>query len=244
MKKIYKYVLGILIGIMFYGTTVFAAEVTPVNAVLASNEKTVVYAEADLSGSVILPDLQAGLPVQVTGITDNGFFQVSIGQTFYVPGYGLSQSQDITVLKPAQVLKEVPQEIYNVEQIYHEQIMQVIAIVNQERVKAGLAPLTYDEQISYAATQRSYEMAQNSYFEHARPDGRICFTVMKEYGIPYWNAGENIAWGQKTPEYVMYRWMNSPGHRANILRAEYTKIGVGIARDAKGRLYWTQLFAS
>ena len=91
MGKTCKYMLGIWIAIMLFGMTAFAAEVTPVNAVLFSNEETVVYAEPNLASIVILPDVQAGLPIQVTGITDNGFFQVNLGEVFYIPGNGLSE---------------------------------------------------------------------------------------------------------------------------------------------------------
>lgn len=245
MRKTYQYILGVLIGVMLLGTTAFAAEVTPTNAILFSNEETVVYAEADLASAVILPDLQTGLPIQVTGITDNGFFQVSIGEIFYIPGYGLdmpSAENRVAVPEATKAPEGVPQEIYDVKQTYNEYIVKVVEIVNQERANVGLAPLAYDEQITYAATQRSYEMAVHSYFQHARPDGRSCFTVMKEYGVSYRRAGENIAAGQETPEIVMNAWMNSPGHKANILKPEFTKIGVGIAANQYGRIYWTQLF--
>lgn len=246
MRKTCKYILGVLIGIMLFGTTVFAAEVTPTNAILFSNEETVVYAEADLASVIILPDLQAGLPIQVTGITDNGFFQVSIGETFYIPGYGLSAPTEENIIAVPEMEKApegVPQEIYDVKQSYNEYIVKVIEIVNQERQNAGLSPLAYDEQITYAATHRSFEMAANDFFDHIRPNGTNCFTVMKEYGISYRTAGENIAAGQRTPEKVMKDWMNSEGHRKNILTSGFTKIGVGIAVNQSGRLYWTQLFA-
>lgn len=247
MKKTCKYLLGIMTVIMLLGMTSFAAEVTPVNAVLFANEETVVYAEADLMSAVILPKVQEGIPIQVTGVTDNGFFQVNLGEIFYIPGYGLSEQTvgNVTVAQEEnQAPKGVPQEIYDVKQSYNEYIVCVVELVNKERQNAGLSPLAYDEQITYAATQRSYEMAAYNYFEHARPDGTSCFTVMKEYGVPYWMVGENIASGQRTPEKVMSDWMNSPGHRANILTPDFTKIGVGIAADAKGHLYWTQLFVS
>ena len=73
-------------------------------------------------------------------------------------------------------------------------------------------------------------------------DGSSFATALKEQNVSYRSAGENIAWGQKTPEQVMEAWMNSDGHRANILNAKFTKIGVGQYRDAAGRNYWVQLF--
>jgi uncharacterized protein YkwD len=65
---------------------------------------------------------------------------------------------------------------------------------------------------------------------------------MKQFGITYKTAGENIAMGQKTPQEVMTAWMNSEGHRKNILNSSFTEIGIGIAKDKNGRLYWTQMF--
>lgn len=246
MRKICKYVFGIFCGILLSGTTALAAEVTPVNAVLVSNEETVVYADADLASFVILSDVQAGLPIQVTGITDNGFFQVNLGEVFYIPGYGLSEptaESMVVVSAETKAPEGVPQEIFDVKQSYNEYIVRVVELVNEERQKAGFNALSYDEQITYAATQRSYEMAAHGYFLHSRPDGASCFTVMREYAISYRSAGENIACGQRTPEKVMNDWMNSSGHKANILKPEFTKIGVGIAANQYGKLYWTQLFA-
>ena len=117
---------------------------------------------------------------------------------------------------------------------------QVVKLVNEERAKAGLGALTLDKQIAAAAQVRAKETEQS--FSHTRPNGTSFSTALKEQGVTYRGAGENIAWGQKTPEEVMRAWMNSEGHRANILNAKYTKIGVGYYKNAQGRNYWTQLF--
>lgn len=246
MKRMHKHVMHTLFAVIFFSSTSYAAEITPVNAVLFSNENAVLYKEADLNSTVVLPDIQEGLPIQVTGITDTGFFQVNLGEICYIPGGGLSVSAvDMTTASQAEkkIQQGVSQELYDVKQCYHEYILQVVSLVNQEREKEGLAPLLYDEQLTYAAMQRSYEMAKNNYLAHTRPNGESCFSVMGEYNITYEWAGENIAYGQNTPNYVVYRWMNSAGHKANILHTEFTKIGIGIVPDAKGYLYWTQLFA-
>ena len=79
-------------------------------------------------------------------------------------------------------------------------------------------------------------------FAHTRPDGRSFSTALTDRGIRYYNAGENIAWGQQSPEEVMQAWMNSEGHRANILNPKFTKLGIGHTTDAAGRQYWSQLF--
>ncbi len=79
-------------------------------------------------------------------------------------------------------------------------------------------------------------------FSHTRPDGSSCFTVLGEYGISYSGAGENIAAGQRSPEEVMNSWMNSQGHRENIMQDSYEKIGVGHYQGQDGTQYWVQLF--
>lgn len=117
---------------------------------------------------------------------------------------------------------------------------QVAALVNEERVKAGLSPVELDTEIASAALIRANEI--KTLFSHTRPDGRSFSTVLTDNGIRYNGAGENIAWGQRSPEEVMNAWMNSDGHRANILNANYTKIGVGHYQDANGRHHWAQLF--
>lgn len=117
---------------------------------------------------------------------------------------------------------------------------QVVNLVNQERAKAGLKELILDKEIEAAALIRTREIQQS--FSHTRPNGTKFSTVLKEQGISYQLAGENIAWGQVSPEAVMEAWMNSEGHRANILNPKFTKIGVGYEQNSAGRNYWTQLF--
>lgn len=118
----------------------------------------------------------------------------------------------------------------------------VVELVNAERAKAGLKPLKMNTELSKVATIKSQDMAKNNYFSHTSPTYGSPFDMMKKFGISYKTAGENIAMGQTTPEQVMNGWMNSSGHRANILKASFTEIGVGIAKNSSGRLYWTQQF--
>lgn len=118
----------------------------------------------------------------------------------------------------------------------------VVELVNAERAKNGLKPLTMNAQVNKTATLKSQDMAKLGYFDHNSPTYGSPFDMMKKYGISYRTAGENIAMGQTTPEQVMKGWMNSPGHRANILKASFTQIGVGVAKNSSGRLYWTQQF--
>lgn len=117
---------------------------------------------------------------------------------------------------------------------------QVAALVNEERAKAGLPALEVNAEITAAANVRAKEIKQS--FSHTRPDGSSFSSSLKEQGVSYRGSGENIAWGQKSPEQVMNGWMNSEGHRANILNKNFKNIGVGYYQDANGVNYWVQLF--
>ncbi|MFE4029286.1 CAP domain-containing protein [Priestia sp. YIM B13551] len=116
---------------------------------------------------------------------------------------------------------------------------QVGDLVNQERAKAGLKPLTINAELSRVARYKSADMHDKGYFDHTSPTYGSPFDMMKSFGISYKSAGENIAYGQKTPKEVMESWMNSSGHRANILNANYTDLGIGYLSDKN---YWTQQF--
>lgn len=116
---------------------------------------------------------------------------------------------------------------------------QVVALVNEERAANGLAPLTLSEDLSNAARAKSQDMHDNNYFSHTSPTYGSPFDMLKSFGISYNAAGENIAMGYATPDAVMEGWMNSSGHRANILNSAYTQIGVGYVANGN---YWTQEF--
>lgn len=118
----------------------------------------------------------------------------------------------------------------------------VVELVNKERAAAGLSPLKEVAALDNVATLKSQDMVNKNYFSHTSPTYGSPFEMLKQFGISYTAAGENIAYGQSSPEEVMNGWMNSPGHRANILNANFTQIGVGIAKKANGQLYWTQTF--
>lgn len=116
---------------------------------------------------------------------------------------------------------------------------QVVDLTNKEREKAGLKALKADTELSKVARAKSKDMADNGYFDHNSPTYGSPFDMMKSFGISYKTAGENIAQGQKTPEEVVEAWMNSQGHRENILNPDYTNIGVGYVENGN---YWTQQF--
>ena len=116
----------------------------------------------------------------------------------------------------------------------------VLAEVNAARAKNGLSALTLDANMNRAAAVRAAELAQS--FSHTRPNGSRGLTALNEAGVSYRTAGENIASGQQTAQAVVSAWMNSSGHRANILSASFGRMGVGQATIG-GRTYWVQLFA-
>lgn len=117
---------------------------------------------------------------------------------------------------------------------------QVADLVNAERAKAGLRPLTVKKDVTLAAQTRSKELISS--FSHTRPDGSSFSTALTQAGVSFKGSGENIAYGQTSPQKVMQDWMNSSGHRANILNSNFTSIGVGHYKNSAGVDYWTQLF--
>lgn len=116
---------------------------------------------------------------------------------------------------------------------------QVLKLVNEERAKVGAAPLTLNISAQSAANVRAREIQRS--FSHTRPNGSGFSTALTEAGVNFRASGENIAYGQRSPEAVMKGWMNSEGHRANILNKNFTSIGIGHSQIG-GTDYWTQLF--
>ncbi|MFC4099775.1 CAP domain-containing protein [Paenibacillus xanthanilyticus] len=114
---------------------------------------------------------------------------------------------------------------------------QVLTIVNKERANAGLKPLSMNASLSKVAMAKAQDMHNNNYFSHQSPTYGSPFDMIKAFGITYRTAGENIAKGQRTPQEVMTQWMNSPGHRANILKNGYTQIGIAYYKGE-----WVQQF--
>ena len=150
-------------------------------------------------------------------------------------------------------IKSANPQIKNPDLIYPGQILnipttdasvlsfekEVIRLVNDIRRQNGLKELTYDWQLSRVARIKSEDMRDSKYFSHTSPTYGTPFQMMKSFGISYRSAGENIARGQATPQKVVDAWMNSSGHRANILNSSFTHIGVGYAENGR---YWTQMF--
>ncbi|MFD2762220.1 CAP domain-containing protein [Lentibacillus juripiscarius] len=121
---------------------------------------------------------------------------------------------------------------------------EVVELVNEERTKKGLEPLEMHHGLSDLARKKSQDMADNNYFSHTSPTYGSPFEMMEQFDFTFQLAGENIAAGQRSPEQVVEGWMNSKGHRENILKEGFTHIGVGYVEDAglPYGTYWTQLF--
>ena len=135
-----------------------------------------------------------------------------------------------------------PGQILNIPQISSTVLSyesEVIRLVNEIRAENGLKPLTANWELSRIARYKSEDMSDNRYFSHTSPTYGTPFQMIKAFGLSYRSAGENIAYGYGTPAAVVNGWMNSSGHRANILNASYTQIGVGYCANGN---YWTQMF--
>lgn len=138
------------------------------------------------------------------------------------------------LIYPGQVLI-VPQISSSVLAFENE----VIRLVNEQRAKHGLKALSTNWELSRVARYKSQDMVDHRYFSHTSPTYGTPFQMIKDFGLSYRTAGENIAYGQQTPRSVVDSWMNSSGHRANILNTSYTQIGVGYVSHGH---YWTQMF--
>ena len=118
---------------------------------------------------------------------------------------------------------------------------EVLELANEERKAQGLEPLEFSVEVSEVARAKSHDMADSNYFDHQSPNYGSPFEMMQTFGVDYRAAGENIAMGQRSPEEVMNGWMNSEGHRKNIMHDQFTHLGVGYV-EKNGTTYWTQMF--
>ncbi len=120
----------------------------------------------------------------------------------------------------------------------------ILYLTNVEREKNGLKRLIWNEELADVARAHSKDMAERGFFSHDNPDGQTPFDRIKAAGMKYLVAAENIAGGQASPEKAVEEWMNSEGHRKNILNPGLKELGVGLARGGKYGIYWTQNFAT
>jgi len=182
---------------------------------------TVSAAAADLTHTVVPGDTMWKLAVQ---------YQVGTSEIIAAN----PQVKNPNLIYPGQVLNipQIPDAVLNYE-------AEVVRLVNQVRAENGLKALSVNWELSRVARYKSEDMSSSRYFSHTSPTYGTPFQMMRSFGLSYRSAGENIAYGQRTPAAVMDAWMNSSGHRANILNASYTQIGVGYCASGN---YWTQMF--
>lgn len=181
-------------------------------------------------------------------------YKVDKGDTFYfiAKRYGLDYTElmklnptvDPYNMKVGSIIRLMPEKTTaptgsGSSAATSDYVKQVVNLVNQERSKAGLKPLTINSTLTKSAQAKAQDMHDKKYFDHNSPTYGSPFQMMSKFGYKYSYAGENIAMGQKTPSEVMNAWMNSQGHRANILSPNFTEIGVGYTKDGS---YWVQQF--
>ncbi len=195
-----------------------------------------------LKKGVIASVMGASLLIPATALAANSYTVVSGDSLWKIAVKTQTGVQELinsnpqlsnpNLIYPGQKINVPEQEGQAVEQ-------EVVRLVNVERAKAGLPALKSDWELARVAEHKSQDMHDKGYFDHTSPTYGTPFTMMKNYGITYKSAGENIAKGQRTAAQVVDAWMNSAGHRANILNKNYTHIGVGYVADGH---YWTQMF--
>lgn len=190
-------------------------------AVLTGSLLTMPAEAASLSHKVVRGDTMWKLAVQ---------YQVGTSEIVQAN----PQVADPDLIYPGQIL-QIPQ----LESTVSSYESEVIRLVNEIRQQNGLRPLAANWELSRVARYKSQDMRDNGYFSHNSPTYGTPFQMLSAFGLSYRTAGENIAKGYASPQAVVNGWMNSSGHRANILNASYTQIGVGYV---SGGNYWTQLF--
>jgi uncharacterized YkwD family protein len=182
------------------------------------------------------------------GHAASGTYIVKPGDTLWkiakTHNIGLSEllAHNPTLQKPGSIVPNQVIRITSVGSTTQAWEQQVVKLVNAERAKAGLNPLKSDWELARVARYKSMDMRDRNYFAHQSPTYGTPFEMITSFSIAYRYAGENIAAGQRSPEEVMKAWMNSSGHRANILNRNFTKIGVGFIKGGSSQTYWTQLF--
>ncbi|RDI45772.1 S-layer homology domain-containing protein [Falsibacillus pallidus] len=152
----------------------------------------------------------------------------------YDPTGKVSRSQMAVFVKRAMDYKKNGQSVSEVES--------VLTLVNAERAKTGAPPLKLASDISRVSAAKAADMRDKNYFSHTSPTYGDPFKMLTNFGIHWTAAGENIAAGQPDAKSVMTAWMNSEGHRANILNPNYTEIGIGLAKGGSYGTYWVQTF--
>lgn len=187
--------------------------------------------------------LGLAVPGQAATLQKNEYHFTWKGYTFHAPlkWKEVQTTQQQASTSPTKSKSESPIKQGESEQT-PSQVQQIVDLVNAERQNAGLSPLKVNKDLTNLAKVKGEDMRDQNYFSHTSPTYGSPFDMMKKFGIPYTYAGENIVAGQKTAVDVMKSWMDSPGHRANILNANFTEIGVGFVQGGTYGTYWVQEF--
>ena len=190
-----------------------------------------------LTSTLLLPTASAFADYQYTVVSGDTLWKIAVKTETGISELIAANTQiaNINLIYPGQKITIPTQD--NIKAYEQE----VIRLVNKERTKQGLKELQYDWELARVARYKSEDMRDQNYFSHNSPIYGSPFDMIKNFGISYKAAAENIAKGQTTPEQVVQSWMNSSGHRANILSTKYTHIGVGYAKEGH---IWTQQFIS
>ena len=250
IKIVIIFLLILLFTITAFAQTVYTVKRGDTMSRIASNNgislSELLKANPNITNaSLIYVGQKVNIPDKTSGKLVN--YTVQGGDTMY----RIARKYDISL---TQLLKANP-KITNPSSIYvgqkilipdadplsqHER--DVVDLVNKERSSRGLQLLTAHTKLSNVARTKSQDMIDNKYFSHTSPKYGSPFNMMESFGLRFSAAGENIAYGQQTAAEVVKVWMNSPGHRANILSKSFSHIGVGAAKMSNGTLYWTQMF--
>lgn len=205
--------------------------------------------------------LEQGTAVEVVGKVSSGWLQIRFGEELAFVSQRLLVEESVYLEQKARAEQEAQQAQQQAQQqtqaeqqapeqeaqppssdeVYQAMRDRVVALMNEQRSAAGVGAISQSGTLNGVAQRRAMEIVGN--FSHTRPNGSSCFTILDESGIGYMHAGENIAMGYVSAEEVMNGWMNSEGHRANILSSNFSQVGIGVyAAEGGHGFYWVQIF--
>lgn len=178
--------------------------------------------------------------IQTTQITTKPQIIPTTQITTNSPVITTEPQTEATTSKPVEFTTEKPTETTTASNNTNNYANQLLSLVNNERAKNGLSKLSLNSSLNNVAQIKAEDMKNNNYFSHTSPTYGSPFDMMKQFGIQFRAAGENIAKGQKSPQQVFEAWMNSEGHRKNILNQAFTQMGIGYTGPNSN--YWVQMF--
>ncbi len=207
--------------------------------------------------------LEQGIAVEVVGKVSSGWLQIRFGEELAFVSQRLLVEESVYLEQKAraeqeeqQAQQQAQQQVQDEQQasvqeaqppssdeVYQAMRDRVVSLMNEQRAAAGVGAISQSGTLNGVAQQRAMEIVRN--FSHTRPNGSSCFTILDENGIGYMHAGENIAMGYVSAEEVMDGWMNSEGHRDNILSGNFSQVGIGVYAVEGGHgFYWVQIFTN